>query len=95
MPSPEELAANLSQFQILQIEDEIEFLANNLEYLVEPQSAVEQYISNRNVLFFLIGLNLIFEGFITTYIFQNEDFIIKQLNQIYKFWHTENFRQFF
>ena len=41
MPSPEELAANLSQFQILQIEDEIEFLANNLEYLVEPQSAVE------------------------------------------------------
>ena len=42
-PSREEIQQELSTFQVLQIEDEIEFLVNNLEYLVEPEVAIKSY----------------------------------------------------
>lgn len=79
----------------MQIEDEIEFLVNNLEYLVEPETAIKQYFSNRRVLYMLILMNLLFETLMTLYIIKNEEFIIKELNQIYRFWHLNDFRRFF
>ena len=65
---------------MLQIEDEIEFLVNNLEYLVEPEVAIKNYFHNRNLLFFILALNLVFENLLTVYIWKNELFILKQLN---------------
>lgn len=93
--SPENINGNLSAFQVIQIEDEIEFLSNNLEYLVEPQLAVGQYVKSRNILYGLLSLNLIFELTITMYVFRNEEFILKQLNQMYHIWHANDFKQFF
>ena len=80
---------------MLQIEDEIEFLVTNLEYLVEPEVAIKQYYSNRNVLYFLLSLNLLFETLLTIYVVKNEDFILNQLNQIYRFWQVDDFKMFF
>lgn len=80
---------------MLQIEDEIEFLVNNLEFLVEPQQAVSAYAKSRNILYGLLSLNLLFELFITTWIFRNEAFILKQLNQMYHVWHPAEFQKFF
>lgn len=80
---------------MLQIEDEIEFIVNNLEYLVDPEIAIKQYFQNRNILYFLLTLNLLFESLLTVYIIKNEFFILKQLNQIYRFWHLDEFKSFF
>lgn len=66
-----------------------------MEYLVEPETAIKQYFSNRKVLYLLILLNLLFETLMTIYIIKNEEFIIKELNQIYRFWHLNDFRRFF
>lgn len=93
--SAEQLNGNLSAFQVLQIEDEIEFLVNNLEFLVEPQQAISQYARSRNLLFLLLAINLVFEVLITLYVFRNEDFILRQLNQMYHIWHAEDFKHFF
>ena len=68
---------------------------SNLEYLVEPEIAIKQYFSNRSILYFLLALNLLFETLLTVYIAKNEQFIIRQLNQIYRFWHVDEFQNFF
>ena len=62
---------------------------------MDPQQAVDLYVSNRNILYLLLGLNLIFEVLITVYIFKNEDFILKQLNQMYHIFDAEDFKDFF
>ena len=43
----------------------------------------------------ILALNLIFETLLTVYIIKNEEFILKQLNQIYRFWHLNEFKNFF
>lgn len=46
-------------------------------------------------MYFLLTLNCIFEALLTVYIIKNEFFILKQLNQIYRFWHLDDFKNFF
>lgn len=43
----------------------------------------------------MLTLNCIFEALLTVYIIKNEFFILKQLNQIYRFWHLDDFKNFF
>ena len=45
---------------------------SNMEYLVEPETAVSSYNESRNYLYFVMGLNLIFEISMTYYIYMNE-----------------------
>lgn len=85
----------MSTFQVLQIEDEIEFLVNNLEFLVDPQQAVDLYISNRNILYFLLGLNMIFEVLISYFVITHEQEILAQLDEMYHIWHPDEFKNFF
>lgn len=68
---------------------------NNLEFLVDPQQAVDLYISNRNILYFLLGLNLVFEVLITYYVIKNESYILEELNEMYHIWHPDEFKDFF
>lgn len=42
-----------------------------------------------------MSLNLLFETLLTIYIVKNEDFILSQLNQIYRFWQLDDFKTFF
>ena len=73
------------------IEDEIEFLVNNLEYLVEPDQTIKSYYQNRNALYILIAFNFLLEILIAIYIVKNEDFILKQLYEVYRYWHIKDF----
>lgn len=47
------------------------------------------------MLYLLIAINLAFEILMTVYIIKNENIILTELNQIYRFWHVEEFRLFF
>ena len=62
---------------IILIEDDFDFFVNNLEYLVEPDTAIKSYYSIRNYFIFLLTINMIFELLITYYIMQNEMDIMK------------------
>lgn len=87
---------NISAFHVIQIEDEVEFLMSNLEYLIEPDNAVRSYNESRSYLYVLIAFNIIFEIMMTIYIFQNELQILKELQMIYqKYWHLDQFKEFF
>lgn len=88
-------ADDLSSFQVIQIEDEISFLMDNLEYLVEPDQAIKNYFEVRNHLYFIMFLNLMFESFMTIYIVKNEIEILNNLKRIYRFWHVKDFQNFF
>ena len=92
---PLQVPTDVSTFQVLQIEDEIEFLVNNLEFLVDPHQAMDLYISNRNILYILLAMNMIFESLITYFVFKNESTILAQLDEMYHIWHPEEFKQFF
>lgn len=80
---------------MIQIEDEVEFLVNNLEFLVDPQQAVEMYVCNRNILYLLLAANMVLETLITIYVYKNEGAILNQLNEMYHIWHAEEFKDFF
>lgn len=47
------------------------------------------------ILYGLLALNMLFELFITTWIFRNEAFILEQLDQMYHVWHPLEFKRFF
>ena len=68
---------------------------DNMEYLVEPDQAIKNYFEVRNYLYFILLLNIIFEGLMTTYIVKNELEILQNLKRIYKFWHVRDFQNFF
>jgi len=42
---------------------------NNLEFLVDPEVALKQYFQSRNMMYMLLGLNMIFESLLTLYVF--------------------------
>lgn len=86
---------DLSSFQVIQIEDELSFLMDNMEYLVEPDQAIKNYFEVRNHLYFILLLNLLFEALMTVYIVKNELEILNNLKRIYKFWHVRDFQNFF
>ena len=74
----------LSEFQVFQIEDEIEFLVNNLEYLVEPESAIGNYFSSRNTLYVLLVTNILLEVLVTFYAFRHKQFVLEELRRVYQ-----------
>ena len=73
----------LNAFQLMEIEDEIEFFLNNMDFIVEPNTAISHYFQHRSMLFLMIFLNMFFELLLTIYFFRNKDIILIQLNEIY------------
>lgn len=67
---------DLSDFQVIQIEDEIEFLVSNLEYLVDPETSIKDYFTSRSILYVVLALNIIFESLLTVFILKNEIFVL-------------------
>ena len=68
----------------LQIEDEIEFLVNNLEFILEPENALRAYLWHRKVFALCLFLSLAFEVSLYFYLFSNMNFIVTELAQIYR-----------
>ena len=83
----------LSPYQVMQIEDEIEFMVNNLEFILDPDLAIRQYLYHRVVLFILMMINLFFELALTIYIYRNQDILLAQLNRIYRGYSQEYLKQ--
>ena len=74
----------LNAFQLMEIEEELEFFLNNMEFIEEPNTAASHYFQHRSMLFFMICLNMFFELLLSIYFFRNKDIIIMQLNEIYR-----------
>ena len=66
-------------YQVIQIEDEIEFLLNNMEYLMDPERTLNSYYEARIYLTMGLILNLLLEVLVTIYIFKHEDKILLEL----------------
>lgn len=80
---------------MLLIEDEIEFLVNNYEHLVDPQTSIHHYLANKKGLVALLVMNCLFEGCVAYYVYTYEDVMLIQLDQIYQIGHLAQFQQFF
>ena len=52
-------------FEVVQIEDEIQFLQENLPYLVEPDQVIRNYFKARKRLYFFLFLNFVLEAVLT------------------------------
>ena len=78
----------------MQIEDEVEFLISNLEFIVEPDAALSQYFYHRIILFVLIMFNLFFEMGICVYTYRNSELIVTNLNTIYRGWSLSELSDF-
>ena len=52
-----------------------------MEFIVDPDTAMQDYLLFRVHLFILILLNLFFELALTIYIYRNREYIIIRLNQ--------------
>ena len=55
-----------------------------MEFIINPDEAMETYFYHRTVLFSLIMMNLFFELFLTIYIYRNKEYMVLQLNQLYR-----------
>ena len=73
----------MSHFHVIQIEDEVEFLVSNLDYLIDPDSAINSYQESRKYLYAILFFNIVFELLMTVYIFENEMMILHELEHIY------------
>lgn len=85
----------MSEFQVIQIEDELEFLVNNLEYLVEPDVAIKSYFKARNIMYLLLALNLALEFVVTYYVMLHENVILAELERVYRLWRVQRFQNAF
>lgn len=74
----------MNAFQLMEIEDELEFFLNNMDFIVEPHSAISHYFYQRSMLFFMIFLNIFFELLLTIYFYRNKEIILIQLNEMYR-----------
>jgi len=88
-------ADNLHPFQIMEIEDELEFFLNNIDFIVEPHAAVAQYFQHRTMLFVMIALNIFFELLLTAYFYRNKEMILIQLNEMYRGQSAHTMRELF
>jgi len=70
--------------QILHIEDEVDFLLNNFEFILEPEQAVKNYMYHRKVLCVFLVLSVMYEFCLDVYLWKNKEFIITQLTEVYK-----------
>ena len=68
---------------------------NNLEYLVDPDAAIKNYFSSRNVLYILLAMNTLLELLVTYYVMRHEAIILDELQKIYKLWDVQSFRNGF
>ena len=75
---------DISNFQIIQIEDEVSFMMDNMEFLVEPDQAIEKYFQDKNFLFVIMTIGFISEIFLTWYIFHNEMYNLDRLKHMYR-----------
>ena len=51
-------------------------MINNLEFLVDPEIALKQYFSSRNMLYILLTVNLLLETLLTLYVMTYESAIL-------------------
>ena len=80
---------------MIQIEDELSFLVDNMDYLVEPDQAIKNYFEIRNYMYYILLLNVIFEALMTAYIIKNEMLILNNLKRIYRLWRVKDYQYFF
>jgi len=67
----------------------------NLEYLIEPEAAIKEFYKSKNLLFLLLIMNMAFELLICYYFLLNEKEILSELDDIYKFWHFKERKEFY
>ena len=78
----------------MQIDDEVDFLVQNMDFIVNPSEAMQTYFQHRVILFSLVMMNLFFELFLTIYIYRNKEYMVWQLNEIYRGWEYNNLKLF-
>lgn len=61
-------------FEVVQIEDEIQFLQENLPYLVEPDQVIRNYFKARKRLYFFLFFNFVLEALLTIFVVKTVDF---------------------
>ena len=66
-------------------------MVENLEYMVEPDQALKDYLEVRNYMYFLLLFNLIFEVMMTAYVVKNEFQILNNLKHIYRLKRIKDF----
>ncbi|CDW85792.1 UNKNOWN [Stylonychia lemnae] len=76
--------AGVNRIQILQIEDEVEYIINNIDFMLDPEQAMNKYNEHRRNLTYFLVINFVFEIMLYYYLFSNMDFIISQLSEIYR-----------
>ena len=68
---------------------------DNLEFLIEPEAAIKEYFTSKNLLYLLLLMNMLSELLICYYFLMNENDILRELDAIYRFWHFEEQRMFY
>ena len=68
---------------------------DNIQFLIEPEEAIQRYFTERNYLYFVITLGLFLELLMTAYIFKNELHNLQQLKHMYRMLHVRDFQTFF
>ena len=68
----------------MRIQDDVEFLTSNMEYIVGPDDGMKAYFHHRFILYIMFMLNLFFETILTCYLFRNKEFLLIQLNEVYR-----------
>ena len=64
---------------MIQIEDELSFLMDNMDYYVEPDQAIKDYFAVRKYMFYILLMNMLFEALMTAYIVKCESRILNKL----------------
>mmetsp|Transcript_9709 Transcript_9709/g.16345 ORF Transcript_9709/g.16345 Transcript_9709/m.16345 type:complete len:92 (+) Transcript_9709:431-706(+) len=75
----------IKQFQIERIENEIDFVLENIDYIYEPDITINKYQHHRSILFLLILVDIFMEVLLLAYFMRNSEYILLQLGSIYKF----------
>ena len=70
------LSAAFERFTVAQIQDEVEYMVRNLEFILDPDTAIQEYLAHRTVLYALITLNLFFELALAFYCSRNLEFLV-------------------
>ena len=52
--------------------------------MVAPNNAMKSYYKNRMLLYVMFLINLFFESILTMYLYRNKEFLLIQLNEIYR-----------
>ena len=69
---------------MLQIDDEVEWLIQNMDFVIDPNVAMSMYFKHRNVLLFMVMLNVFFEMLFAIYMYRNLEMMLISLNYVYR-----------